>query len=80
MEIIFGWFVLIPLAVVVGIIYLLARLIGAIGGGRAGDAADEARMVQEMYAKLDKLERRVDNLETLLMETEEKEAENGKQE
>lgn len=69
MELIFGWFVLIPLAVVVGVIYLIAKLIGLIGGKSSGEAADEARMIQEMYSKLDRLEKRVDNLETLTYET-----------
>jgi len=69
MEIIFGWLVLIPLAVIAGIIYLGAKLLGLIGGKASKDSADEARMVQEMYASMQRLEQRVDNLETLFFET-----------
>lgn len=75
MEIILGWLVLIPLAVISGIIYLIAKLIGVIGGRSGNDSAEEARMIQEMYAKMDRMEQRVGNLETLIYETESKERE-----
>lgn len=78
MEIILGWFVLIPLAVIGGIIYLGAKLLGVIGGRASKDSAEEARMVQEIYAGMERLERRVDNLETLLLETRSKDGDHAR--
>lgn len=78
MHIILGWLVLIPLAVIIGIIYLGAKLLGIVGRKTSDESAEEARMVQEIYAKMENLERRVDNLETLIMETEIKEDKNAR--
>lgn len=77
MEFVLFWLVLVPLAVVAGVIYLGVRLIGSILPGRKEEAVDEARMVQEMYSKLGRLEERVDNLETILMESDRKGEDNG---
>lgn len=68
-------FILAALALVLVFVLLLARIIkggpgrssgGAVGGGAA--ATDEARMIQEIYQGFNKLEERVEHLETLLMD------------
>ena len=45
------------------------------GGGRAerGSEAEEARMIQEIYHGLSRLEQRVESLETILMDQKGKE-------
>ncbi|MFW5722719.1 MAG: hypothetical protein ACOCVU_03005 [Desulfohalobiaceae bacterium] len=58
----------IRLVVVLGFILAAIKL---IRGGRkngAQDQAEEAQMIQEIYQGLEKMESRVESLETLLME------------
>ena len=62
-------FILLALAIVGGVVLLVARLLRP-GASRAGDPADEARTMQELYQGLNRMERRVEALETLLLEQE----------
>lgn len=65
------WFVLIPLAVIVGTLILGGRLLsGLFSRTKREESADEARMVQEMYQAMSRLEERVEVLETLLLDAE----------
>lgn len=62
-------FILVPLLIVVGVVFLLARLFsGAFTRREPEDRVDETRMIQEIYQKLSAMEDRVDVLETLLHE------------
>ncbi len=56
---------------ILGTIFLLGVKI-VKGGGQQGRAAtsDEARLAQELYQGLERLEERVESLETLLLERE----------
>lgn len=65
------WFILIPMAVLAGILILGGRMLGNLfSRNKREESADEARMIQEMYKSLSKLEERVDVLETLLLDAE----------
>ncbi len=65
----FFGFVLVPLLVVVGLIFLVARLFqGAFSRRESAERTDETRMIQEMYNALSRMEERVEVLETLLLE------------
>ncbi|MEW5772394.1 MAG: envelope stress response membrane protein PspB [Thermodesulfobacteriota bacterium] len=65
------WFILIPLAVIVGTLILGGRLLsGLFSRAKREESADEARMVQEMYQAMSRLEERVEVLETLLLDAE----------
>lgn len=67
----FIWLLLIPLAVIAGALILGGRaLSGLFSRSKREEAADEARMVQEMYQTLSRLEERVEVLETLLLDAE----------
>ena len=62
-------FILVPLFIVVGAVFLLARLFsGAFTRREPEERVDETRMIQEIYHKLTAMEDRVDVLETLLHE------------
>jgi phage shock protein B len=63
------------LAVVGGTILLAIRLIKG-GGGRENrrQSADDARMLQEIYQGLARMEERVEALETILIHTKKKDA------
>ena len=63
------FFVVLPLAVVAGVVWLVARLIRGIRR-QDDEVVDEARMVQEMYQAMSRLEDRVEVLETLLLDAE----------
>ncbi|SKA63756.1 hypothetical protein [Desulfobaculum bizertense] len=70
------WFVLMPLAVVMGIIILVAKLFsGAFSRNEPEERVDETRMIQEMYNSMNNLEQRMDVLETLLIEQDRREGE-----
>ena len=64
----------IPLAAIVGVIFLVA--LGILKGNSRrrsnGADADEARMMQDIYHGLLKMEERVESLETLLMDRQRK--------
>ncbi len=65
------WLILIPLGVIVAALILGGRLLsGLFSRSRREEAADEARMVQEMYQAMSRLEQRVEVLETLLLDAE----------
>lgn len=62
-------FVLLPLLIVVGAVFLLARVFsGAFVRREPEERVDETRMIQEIYHKLSAMEDRVEVLETLLHE------------
>lgn len=66
----FAGFILLPLLIVVGAVFLLARLFsGAFTRREPEEKVDETRMIQEVYTQLSRMEERIDVLETLLMET-----------
>ena len=67
-AIIFGG-ALMGLAIIGGTLLMAIKLLrgGMSKRGRSQDA-DEARMIQEIYQGLSRMEARVENLETLLME------------
>ena len=65
------WFIFIPLAVVLGVLLLGGRVLaGLFSRDKREESADEARMVQEMYQAMTRLEERVEVLETLLLDAE----------
>ncbi len=67
-------FILIPVAVVVILILILVRLFRGPRGQKAQEEqVDEARMIQELYQGLNRLEGRLESLETLLLDQERKE-------
>ena len=59
-----------PLAVVVGGVFLVALKIlkGSSKDGTTQNRAEEARMIQDIYHGLLKMEQRVDALETILLD------------
>lgn len=66
----FAGFILLPLLIVVGAVFLLARLFSGVFTRREPEEkVDETRMVQEVYTQLSRMEQRIDVLETLLLET-----------
>ncbi|NUM56488.1 MAG: phage-shock protein [Candidatus Hydrogenedentes bacterium] len=64
--------VMIPLVAVTGGIFLAALKIwrGDGGSGKQSSNAEEARLIQDIYHGLLKMEERVEALETLLLERE----------
>ncbi|GAB6175625.1 hypothetical protein JCM16814_05160 [Desulfobaculum senezii] len=65
------WIILLPLVVVLVIIFILGKLFhGAFSRSEPQEQVDETRMIQEMFASLNRLEERMDVLETLLYEQE----------
>jgi phage shock protein B len=67
-SIVFGGIVL-ALTVICGTILMLSRLKhGGISQKNRQDQADEARMMQEIYHGLSKMEKRMDALESILMD------------
>lgn len=61
------WFLVLPALVVLVLLVLLYRLLRTRDGAPAG-RDDEARMMQEMYRSLSRMEERVEALETLLLD------------
>ena len=66
-AIVFGSIVL-ALAIIPGAILLAIRFLR--GGQSAGDQAEEAKMIQEIYNSLSRMEERVEALETILLDQE----------
>ena len=66
-AIVFGSIVL-ALAIIPGAILLAIKFIR--GGQSAGDQAEEAKMIQEIYTSLSRMEERVEALETILLDQE----------
>ena len=61
------WFVILPLGVIAAFVFLIARLVG----GRRGEndlEGDETRLIQEIYQGLVRMEKRVEALETILLD------------
>ncbi|GAB7079186.1 envelope stress response membrane protein PspB [Megalodesulfovibrio paquesii] len=59
------WLVLVPALVIAAGIWLFIRL---FGNGKRQGGDDEARIIQECYERLSQMERRVESLETLLLD------------
>ncbi|MGD8882995.1 MAG: phage-shock protein [Desulfobacterales bacterium] len=66
-AIVFGSIVL-ALAIIPGAILLAIKFLR--GGQSAGDQAEEAKMIQEIYTGLSRMEERVETLETILLDQE----------
>jgi len=66
-AIVFGSIVL-ALAIIPGAILLAIKFLR--GGQSAGDQAEEAKMIQEIYKGLSRIEERVEALETILLDQE----------
>ncbi|MEJ2220982.1 MAG: phage-shock protein [Desulfobacterales bacterium] len=66
-AIVFGSIV-IALAIIPGAILLAIKFFR--GGQSAGDQAEEAKMIQEIYSSLSRMEARVEALETILLDKE----------
>lgn len=64
-------FILFGLLIVGGVFVGIFKMFRSPAKG--GDAADEARMIQEMYNAMNRMEQRVESLETILLEKEKKE-------
>lgn len=62
-------FLLLPVILVAGGIVFLAILLARAGrSAGSGQSAEETRMIQEMYHQLGDLNKRVDALETILLD------------
>jgi phage shock protein B len=67
------------LAVIFAFAALVLALLGGLGvailkalrgkGGQAGADAEEARLIQELHADLKRMDRRIEALETILLES-----------
>ena len=66
-AIVFGS-ILLALAIIPGAIILAIKFFR--GGQSAGDQAEEAKMIQEIYTGLSRMEERVEALETILLDRE----------
>ena len=66
-AIVFGSIIL-ALAIIPGAILLAIRFLR--GGQSADDQAEEAKMIQEIYQNLSRMETRVEALETILLDQE----------
>ena len=66
-AIVFGSIVL-ALAIIPGAILLTIKFFR--GGQSRGDQAEEAKMIQEIYTALSRMEERVEALETILLDQE----------
>lgn len=75
-AIIFGSIVL-ALAIIPGTILLAIKFFR--GGQSAGAQAEEAKMIQEIYKGLSRMEDRVEALETILLESENRDRRNRKE-
>ena len=75
-AIVFGSIVL-ALAIIPGAILLAIRFLR--GGQSADDQAEEAKMIQEIYQNLSRMETRVEALETILLDKENPKSPKGQQ-
>ncbi|MEE9495170.1 MAG: phage-shock protein [Desulfobacterales bacterium] len=60
--------IVLALAIIPGAILLAIKFIR--GGQSAGDQAEEAKMIQEIYKGLSRMAERVESLETILLDQE----------
>ncbi len=66
--------IIIALAIIPAtILFAIKMLKGSVSGSNRGLADEEAKMIQEIYHGLTKMEARVEALETILLEKERKE-------
>jgi len=74
LSLIFG-FVILALSIIGGTIIAIIKIVKGGGASRKGQKlqAEEARMIQEVYQGLSRMEERVGSLETILMDKERKE-------
>ncbi|MGD8845439.1 MAG: phage-shock protein [Desulfobacteraceae bacterium] len=72
-AIVFGSLVIALAIIPVTILFAIRIIKGRVSGSNQGLADEEARMIQEIYHCLEKMESRVEALETLLLEKERKE-------
>ena len=71
---IFG-FILLALGLLGGLVVAIMRIIRGPGGQEAAQAdEEEARLIQEMHKSLQRMEQRIDALETILLEKDSKES------
>ena len=71
---------IVPAIVVIIIVFVIARLISGRNPRQDKAAtAEEARLIQEIYQGLQKMDRRIETLETLLLENEGKDQINERQ-
>ncbi len=71
---IFG-FILLALALLGGVAVTIVRLIKGPSGRKAAQAdEEEARLIQDLHKSLGRMERRINSLETILLEKETKES------
>jgi phage shock protein B len=61
---------LLGLVVVVLFVALLVKLLGSGRAGATTEHQDETRMIQELYQGMGRMERRIEALETLLLDKE----------
>ncbi|MFV0422451.1 envelope stress response membrane protein PspB [Oleidesulfovibrio sp.] len=63
------WFMVVPLIAIAIVLVLLLRMLRDRRPGPESEAAmDETRMIQELYRGMNRMEQRVEALETLLLE------------
>ena len=63
-----------PLVVVIGffLIWALKLVTGKTGSERESDEAEETKLVQELYQGFSRMEKRIEALETILLDSEKK--------
>ncbi|MGE4299581.1 MAG: envelope stress response membrane protein PspB [Desulfovibrionaceae bacterium] len=65
----FFFFVILPVAIVAGVIVLFTRMFRRRPAPeKREETVDETRMIQEIYEGLSRMERRIEALETILLE------------
>ena len=70
---------MIPIIAILGVVFLVALKILKGGPGSAtGYGADEAQLMQDVYRGLQEMERRIEALETILLDRERARKEAGK--
>ena len=74
-AIIFGSIVLIP-AVIGGTILMSIKLLK--GGASSQDQAEDSKIIQEIYQGLSRMEKRVESLETILLDQDKKDRKDDK--
>ena len=74
-AIVFGSFVLIP-AVIGGTILLSIKLLK--GGTSSKDQAEDSKIIQQIYQGLSRMEKRVEALETILLDQDKKDRKDDK--
>lgn len=72
LTVLFFGSIIVFLAILAGIIWFFVRIGGA---GNRQDQADEARLVQELHHGLERMEARIEALETILLETQNRKGE-----